>query len=299
MPRAVFLRLNALGDPLCSTPALRAFRQENPGVSITVVTQAAPFTRVLDGNPDIDLLIYSERMYLNGIPEQRNQWIATLPIALRDAATLYMMDLRAVVTNADIFQQHISKAFARIVGVETESVRPVVVLDELERRAARLLTPKPYTVLSWHSVSNPEREDGPGKKKDWPVERWRELAQRIGEEPDLDVYTIGSERDPFPTVPGVQPLHGLPIKVVAALLENAACVVTVENGIGHLSAAVDAPLVVIYSNLMPLPWANPAEATACEVIYKDPRQTTVNEVLEAMDRVLAKRGTVQRCVSVS
>lgn len=299
MSRAIFLSLNALGDTLCITPALRAFRKANPGVSITVITQAAPFTRVLDGNPDIDLLIYSERMYLNGIPERRDQWINMLPIALRDTATLYMMDLRAVVTGAEAFQQHISKAFAKIVGLETESVRPVVVLDDLERRAARMLTPKPYAVLSWHSVSNPEREDGQGRKKDWPAECWRELARRVREEFDLDVFTIGSERDPFPTEPGVQPLHGLPIKVVAALLENAACVITVENGIGHLSAAVDAPLVLIYSNLMPLPWANPAEATACKAIYKDPRQTTVNEVLDAMDRVLAKRGTVQRCVSVS
>ncbi|MCC7342960.1 MAG: hypothetical protein IT170_17895, partial [Bryobacterales bacterium] len=68
MSRAIFLSLNALGDTLCITPALRAFRKANPGVSVTVVAQAAPFTRVLDGNPDIDLLIYSERMYLNGIP---------------------------------------------------------------------------------------------------------------------------------------------------------------------------------------------------------------------------------------
>lgn len=299
MSRAIFLSLNALGDTLCITPVLRAFRKANPGVSITVIAQAAPFTRVLDGNPDIDLLIYSERLYLNGVPEQRDQWIQMLPIALRDTATLYTMDLRAVVTGADAFEQHISKAFAKIVGLETETVRPVIVLNDLERRAARMLVSRPYLVMSWHSVSNPEREDGQGRKKDWPAEYWRELAQRVREEYDLDVVTIGSERDPFPTEAGVSPLHGLPIKVVAALLENAACVVTVENGIGHLSAAVDAPMVLIYSNLMPLAWANPVETTACEVIYKDPRQTTVDEVLEAMDRVLAKRGTVQRCVSVS
>lgn len=288
-----------MGDTLCITPALRALRRANPDVSITVVAQSAPFTRVLDGNPDIDLLIYSERLYLNGMPEQRDQWIAMLPIGLRESGTLYTMDLRAIVTHAGAFEQHISKAFAQIVGVETDSVRPVLELNDLERRAARILTPRPYVVLSWHSVSNPEREDGLGRKKDWPVEHWRELARRIREEFDLEVFTIGSERDPFPTEPDVRPLHGLPIKVVAALLESAVCVVTVENGIGHLSAAVDAPMVLIYSNMMPLAWANPADATACEVIYRDPRMTTVNEVLDAMERVQAKRGTVRRCVSAS
>jgi ADP-heptose:LPS heptosyltransferase len=279
---------------------LRAFRKANPGVSITVVTQAAPFTRVLDGNPDIDLLVYSERMYLNGIPDERDQWISMLPIGLRETATLYTLDLRAVVTSSGAFEEHISKAFARIVGVRTDSVRPILVLDDLDRRAARVLAPNPYVVLSRHSVSNPERDDGAGGKKDWPSERWQELARRVQDEYDLEVFMIGSERDPFPAEPGVRPVCGLPIKIVAALLEGAECNVMVENGIGHLSAAVDAPMVEIYSRMMPLAWANPAEATACEVIYNDPHTTTVDEVLRAMERVFSRRGhRVPRCVSAS
>ena len=54
-------------------------------------------------------------------------------------------------------------------------------------------------------------------------------------------------------------LYGLPIKVVAALLEKAACVVTLESGIGHLAYAVGARTVVIYSNMMPREWAQPAD----------------------------------------
>ena len=50
MSRAIFLSLNALGDTLCITPALRAFRKANPGVSVTVVAQAAPGTVPLDLN---------------------------------------------------------------------------------------------------------------------------------------------------------------------------------------------------------------------------------------------------------
>ena len=68
-------------------------------------------------------------------------------------------------------------------------------------------------------------------------------------------------------------------------------VVTLENGLGHLSHAVDAPMVMIYSNIVPLGWANPVEARRCEVLYGDPRQVTVDEVIAASDRVMRPPST--------
>jgi ADP-heptose:LPS heptosyltransferase len=289
MQRAIFLSLNALGDTLCITPALHAFRRDNPETSITAIVQAAPFTRVLDGNPDIDLLIYSERLYLEGIPEERNAWIQTLPLGLRETANLYHMNLSAVVTSNDAFRQHISEALASILPVTLDSVRPVVALNAQERRAARLLCPFPYVVLNWHSVSNPQRSDGDGRHKDWPMERWGKLIERIALETTLEVCVLGAERDPLPQLPGVRPLHGLPIKVVAALLERAACVVTLENGIAHLAAGVDASMVVIYSNLMPREWAFPRESSNCEVLYDDPRNISLDQVWTAINDILISK----------
>ena len=52
-------------------------------------------------------------------------------------------------------------------------------------------------------------------------------------------------------------------------------VITLENGLGHLSHAVDAPMVMIYSNIVPLGWANPVEARRCAVLYGDPRLGSV------------------------
>jgi ADP-heptose:LPS heptosyltransferase len=227
-------------------------------------------------------------MYLNGLPEQRNEWIATLPLGLRERGTLYTMDLRAVVTSSKVFRQHISKAFARIVNVDINTVRPVIAVNELERRAARMLTVGPYVVLSWHSVTNPKREDGSGHRKDWPMDRWQTLVHRLVES-GLEVFVVGSERDPFPIMPNITPLYGLPIKVVAALLEQARCVVTLENGIAHLAAAVDAPMVEIYSDMMPKEWAFPAEATACKVLYGNPYDASLNQVWEAIQEVILIR----------
>src|SRR5687767_7097888 len=123
--KAVFLGLNALGDTLCTTPVIRAFRRANPGTAIVYLAQAAPFSRVLDGNPDIDLLIYSERLYFNGIPDNTAAWLATLPLDLRERAHLYRLDLKLVCTTTEAFQEHISKSFARLFNIETDTTRPI------------------------------------------------------------------------------------------------------------------------------------------------------------------------------
>jgi ADP-heptose:LPS heptosyltransferase len=284
--RAVFLGLNALGDTLCTTPAIRAFRRRHPEATIIYVTQSAPFCRVLDENPDIDLLLYNERLYFQGLPEpdQMVAWLSTLPVDLREGGMLYRLDLKLVCTSAEAFQSHISETFARLVQVEIESTRPLIFLSAQDRRQARAFAGRPYLVFSPHSVSNPDREDGLGKKKDWPLEHWHELARRIAASGDFEIYVIGAERDPWVDIPHTRRLYGLPIRTLAALLESAACVVTVENGIGHLCAAVHAPMVEIYSDLMPVAWAQPAAGCPARVLYGDPLKTTPEQVFEAVQQ---------------
>lgn len=284
--KAVFLGLNALGDTLCTTPAIHEFRKQNPDATVIYVTQAAPFCRVLDNNPDIDLLLYSERLYFHGLPEpeKTNDWLNTLPLDLREGGMLYRLDLKLVCNNHEVFQHHIAEAFARLVGVEIQSTRPLVYLSNSDRRAVDVFARRPYIVFSMHTVSNRDRQDGRGKQKDWPPECWAQLAERLAAQDRFDIFVIGAERDPMIALPHVRRLYGLPIRVVAALLERAACVVSVENGIGHLCAAVNAPLVHIYSNMMPPGWAKPAIDTQAQVLYGDPLDLTVDQVMEACEQ---------------
>lgn len=287
MEKAIFLTLSALGDILCTTPVLRAFRKQHPQTKIFYIAQSAGFTRVLDNNPDIDLTIYSDRLFINGMPDEVNTWLRTLPIDLRTAATLYRLDLKYACTSEEAFRKHMSYSFARLVGVELDSVRPLVFLTENDRRSAAVFIERPYVVFSMHSVTNPERPDGRGRKKDWPVENWKELATRIAGRNGFDIFAVGAESETPLPVPYVHRLYGLPIRVAAALLERAACVVTLENGIAHLAAAVDAPIVEIYSNMMPFEWAYPAEATRCQVLYGDPLDISCDEVFQAVEATLA------------
>lgn len=286
METAVFLGFNALGDTLCTTPALRGFRRRHPGRRIVYVVQNAPFCRVLDGNPDVDLVLYSESLYLGGPDVATSEWIAGLPLALEGPANLYRFDHRFICTSEAAFREHISVGFAKALGIAIDSIRPVVALDERDRKAAGLFQKRPYVVFSMHSLSNPPHPDGQGGRKDWPLERWAALAE-IVQGKGFEVLALGSERDPRPALPpGVRMLYGLPIRVVAALIEGVACFVTVENGLAHLAAAFDVPTVELYSDVVPVEWARPAESTRCTLLYGDPRAVTLEEVAALVEQRL-------------
>ena len=114
------------------------------------------------------------------------------------------------------------------------------------------------------------------------MERWLQLSEQIKSWGDFDIIAIGSEKDARITHPNIRNLYGLPVKITAALLEKALCVVTLENGIAHLCAGINAPMVVIYSDIVPLEWACPETSSRCKVLYGDPLQTGFDEVASAV-----------------
>ncbi len=288
METAVFLGLNALGDTLCTTPVLRAFRRAHPHVRMAYVVHAAPYCHILDGNPDVDVLIYHEGLLHRGLDICDNAWVHSLPLDLSGGGALYRLDLHAACTTAATFHAHISHAFARLLSIPLDSVRPVIVLHEQDRRHARACTRGPYALLSMHSRANPPRPDGRGKVKDWPLDRWTTLAGTL-RAAGLEVLCIGSEADERYPIPGTRHLYGLPIRTVAALIDEAAVFVTLENGLAHMAAAVDAPTVLLYSNIVPLVWARPAESTRCQIVYGDPFDASVDTVWSLVERTLAER----------
>lgn len=288
MKKAFFVGCNALGDTLCTTPAVRAFRRANPDSFLVYITHNATYCRVLDGNPDLDMVLYNEALSVYGRDLMTEEWFHSLPLDPGEPAPLFHFDMNLVGTNPACYAEHISAGFSKLLGIAASSVRPVVCLSEAERRAARVLAGAPYAVFSMFSNANPRMDDGLGMK-DWPPPNWARLAAEMQSLWGLDIISVGSETNQPCPYPGVRSLHGLPIKVVAALLQNAECVVTLENGIAHLCAAVDAPTVELYSKMVPLVWAFPAESTHVEAIYENPRLIPVEQVVGAVDRIMSAR----------
>jgi ADP-heptose:LPS heptosyltransferase len=205
---------------------------------------------------------------------------------------MYHFDMNQVCTTKEAFEEHIAIGLSRLVTIPIDSVRPVVHITGDERACAKKITLGRYAVLSMHSNSNPLRTDGQGRVKDWPHERFEAVCRHLRKRGIDDIVAVGSEFDERRPSPMWRNLYGLPIKIVAALLQDATIVLTLENGIGHLAHAVDAPTVMIYSNIVPRGWANPTEASCCEVLYDDPSRITAEAVIAAARRVVqrAERG---------
>lgn len=288
MKKALFVGYNAMGDTLCTTPALRAFRRKNPDTFIIYVVQNSGFCRILDGNPDVDLLLYSEVLYANhGVRDLGMNWLRTLPLDLDEPAQVHHFYLPQAMTKPEYLHDHIASNFARMLGVTLDSTRPTVTITEPDRRAIGRFLRGRYVVFSMNSVTNPERESGNGRIKDWPPERWFELAGWLRNEAKLEVIAIGAENDPQYDTHLVRNLFGLPVKLTAALIEGAECLVTLENGIAHLAAGLDAPAVVIYSDSFPRGWAEHQGLSRTKVLYGDPGALPWESVRDAISEIIS------------
>jgi ADP-heptose:LPS heptosyltransferase len=288
MRQIVFVSANLLGDCLCTTPAVRAIRRKHPDAFITYVAQNEEHCRVLEGNPDIDCLVFSDELAAHGLEIVDESFLRSLGPHFGEPPQVYLFDVHALHrSRPDVFQDHICRGFARMTGVAIESVRPVVAISAAERSAARALMRGRTIVLGMHTTSPVVGRDRESAMKDWLYERWLALARQLHALGGFDVIAVGGPKDMAVTSRYFRNLYGLPIKVIAALLAEAACVITVESGLSHLCHAVDAPSVLIFSRDVPLVWARPEEATRCRVIYDDLRLITCERVMAAVRSVLS------------
>ncbi len=96
--------------------------------------------------------------------------------------------------------------------------------------------------------------------KQWPVERFMELAQRIVWELGVKVILVGRDRGQSPsgTVPSVTAPSGTidlinktSLVELAALLKHCSLLISCDSGPMHLAASVGTPVVALFRNDLP------------------------------------------------
>ena len=108
-------------------------------------------------------------------------------------------------------------------------------------------------------------------RKDWPLERWDALAQRLDAE-----FAIGRDRQPL-----FDDLYEL-----ACWLASAEVYVGNDSGVTHLAAAVGTPVVALFGPTDPDVWAPRGDRVV--IIKKDHlEEITVDDVTAAVERCLA------------
>jgi ADP-heptose:LPS heptosyltransferase len=100
--------------------------------------------------------------------------------------------------------------------------------------------------------------------KQWPLERFSELAQRIRSELDLKVVMVGLSPEPLKLNENIiNMVNKTTLAELAALLKCGSLVVSGDSGPMHLAASVGTPVVALFRNDLPGktacrwgPWGN-------------------------------------------
>ena len=88
--------------------------------------------------------------------------------------------------------------------------------------------------------------------KQWPLERFRELAQRIRSELDLKVIMAGLSPEEFEVSENIiNMVNQTSLPQLATLLKRGSLVISGDSGPMHLAAAIGIPVIALFRNDLP------------------------------------------------
>ncbi|MGH9805487.1 MAG: glycosyltransferase family 9 protein, partial [Candidatus Acidiferrales bacterium] len=339
----------SLGDAVLATPALRALKQWRPDLRLSILLYPR-FASVLAGNPNLEEILELDPGGAAGWPRVTRTIAALRRRGFAACFNLHGGTLSALLTRLsgaphrvglDAFRFGFAYTLRanpkaifgrnRLHGVENQlapfyaaglpqrEIPPLELFPQAtpraavrERLARRGLPPGArYAVL--HPIAN-------FFTKEWPFERYGELARWLEAEHGLAPVLIGgagedAKLDAVARAAGktLLRLEGLPLPELVALLEGAALFVGNDSGPAHIAAALDRPLVVLFGSSDSEAWrpwtrsaplsavvqnsyaCNPCRGDRCYA-FAQPEcilSITPEQVRAAVERVLAPAGVVR------
>jgi lipopolysaccharide heptosyltransferase II len=313
-PRSILLiRPDHLGDMLFLTPALHALRRVLPAARITLL--AGPWgVEAVRRNPDLDAI---ETCVFPGFERQTKE-NGLAPYRLLDATARKLRDAdydTAVILRFDHWWGAWLAAAAGIprrIGYDWPETRSFLTQafpyrsdrHEVEQNATLLAALAPSIaanldatryyiteddhawITDWLAAEGHDRgqrlvaiHPGAGTAvKQWPVEMWAVVADRLAERPDVRIVLTGGlgERELVGAIatrlahPALNAAGATTFGQLAALYARCALVLGSDSGPLHLAAAVDAPSVHLYGPISPVkfgPWGDPSRHVVLQTTW--------------------------------
>jgi ADP-heptose:LPS heptosyltransferase len=282
--RILYISPGGIGNLVMAIPALRALRAAYPGAVISLLSVEPGTSRVLDHEGLIDDVIIARRS-LNAIISligelRRRRFDCALTSGTVNPLTAgVLMAVSGIPVRAgeDIFGQGIfytvrvpyqilsherdgALSIVEALGIEPAGLWPDLTPVPDEARAASEFLRRhgcvPGDVLA--GIHPGSAASPPARRKRWPPESFIEVIRRLHGRGVKVVLAAGpQERDlarliaQGAGVPVINTDAALSLRETAALLRCCRVVISNDSGVAHISAAVGAPLVVLFGPTQP------------------------------------------------
>lgn len=307
--RVLILRLSALGDVIHTLPAVVSLTEAFPLTRFSWVVEA-PYRELVELVAGVEAIPVRMKKWGRDVRASRTE-ISDALRAMRghDVA----IDFQGLVKSAAL--GWLSRAPRRI-GFDRRSIREKVALLFTNERVA--VDPSRHIVeqnlqlaagagasaehpgVDWERFAlDPERKlaeyrdaiiilPGAGKpEKIWPVERFREVAARLG---DRAVVAWGPDEREMAEAIGGRIAPPTNLRELAHLLGHASVVIGADTGPLHLAAALRTPVVGLYGPTNPARNGPYGQLSHCISTFDSTKlidSITVEEVMTTLQRVLA------------
>lgn len=231
----VFVRFGALGDVIGSLPAVRTYMQRHPGGTFLFVTMR-PYDELV-ARSGLPIEILGTKRHIN-LP-----WFARPLVA--KYLELYYDDEMA---HSDLPPRHFMDGFAASIGEKLDE-RHITLSSEkvaVETLRQKLGATADTRLVLLHA--------GPTwKVREWPLEFWNNLAERLQALPNTVVLQTASNRNISLKNPIAQEIRGARgincddnLGLLIDTISSVDLLVTVDSGPMHVAAAVNTPCLALF-----------------------------------------------------
>jgi predicted lipopolysaccharide heptosyltransferase III len=343
--RLLVIRLRSLGDLLLATPAFRALKQWRPDLRLSVLVYSG-FAPILAGNPDLEEVIAfnpagaAAPVAIAGVATRLRRrrfaacfnlhggtlsalltWASGAPhrIGFRHFRFGFVYSLRTPDTRQLFGRNRLHTVETQLApfyaaGLPQGEIPPLQLFPQADVQAAvaQALATRGVRPGSRYAVVHPVANFF---TKEWPFERYAELARVLEEDHGLaPVFTCGpGEGEKLDAVAhaagkALKRLDSLSLPELVALMAGATLFVGNDSGPAHIAAALGRPAVVLYGSSDSSRWhpwraphavvqnyypCNPCRGDRCYA-FAQPEcilSITLEQVRAAVERLLAPVAT--------
>jgi heptosyltransferase-3 len=280
-PRILVIRGGAIGDFVLTLPAIRLLRENFPHAHLEIlgykhIIALAEGRFYADATRSIEYGGLS-RFFIPGteLPEDMVEYFASfqqIVSYLYDPDRFFEENVRRAGVKHYLHgspklddSAHAAQQLAQPLeglALYLEEKAPVLFPSDEDRQFAtdylsRAFAGRAGPLIALHPGSG-------GERKNWPVERWAALGEKIYElEPDARLMLVGGEADDARldhlrrawSGRAIHPVIGMPLPHLAAILQQARLFLGHDSGISHIAAATGAASLLLFGPTDPDVWA--------------------------------------------